>query len=84
MIEVADSSLAGDRVDKGRIYGRAGIVCYWIVNLQDGQIEVYTSPSGPTASPGYGQRQDYRPGDAVPFLLDGALIANIPVAELLP
>jgi hypothetical protein len=84
VIEVADSSLAYDRADKTRIYGRAGIVCYWIINLVDAQIEVYTSPSGSTASPGYAQRQDYRPGDAVPFLLDGALIANIPVQELLP
>lgn len=84
VVEVADSSLASDRTDKGRIYGRAGIACYWIVNVADGQIEVYTSPSGPTASPGYAQRQDYLPGNALPFLLDGVPIATIPVQELLP
>src|SRR5262249_42023536 len=44
VIEVADSTLAGDRADKGRIYARAGIECYWIINLVDRQIEVYTSP----------------------------------------
>src|SRR5436190_6205665 len=27
LIEVADSTLAGDRLDKGRIYARAGIAC---------------------------------------------------------
>lgn len=84
VIEVADSSLASDRSDKTRIYGRAGIVCYWIVNVQDGQIEVYTSPTGPAVDPGYVQRQDFLPGDAVPFVLDGTLIANIPVQDLLP
>ena len=45
-IEVADSLLAGDRADKCRIYGRAGVPWYWIVNLVDMQIEVYSSPSG--------------------------------------
>jgi len=30
VIEVADTSLAYDRVDKGRAYARAGIVEYWI------------------------------------------------------
>jgi Uma2 family endonuclease len=84
VVEVSDSSLAGDRADKGRIYARAGLPCYWIVNVPDRQVEVYTSPSGPTAAPGYGQRQDYHPGDAVSFILDGATIATLPVQELLP
>src|SRR5205807_2773816 len=58
VIEVADATLAADRIDKCRIYARAGIVCYWIVNLSDRQIEVYAAPSGPNAAPAYGQRTD--------------------------
>jgi hypothetical protein len=84
IIEVADSTLAGDRADKGRIYAEAGIVCYWIVNIPDRQIEVYTSPSGPAAAPAYAQRQDYRPGDSVPVILDGATVAPLAVADVLP
>ncbi len=84
VVEVADSTLLGDRADKGRIYARANLPCYWIVNVQDGQVEVYTSPSGPAAVPGYVQRQDFRPGDAAPFVLDGVTIASLPVRELLP
>lgn len=80
VVEIADSSLAYDRADKTRIYGRAGIVCYWIVNLLDRQIEVYSSPSGS----GYAQRRDYCVGDTVPLHLDGVLIASVPVQELLP
>jgi Uma2 family endonuclease len=75
--------LLGDRQDKGRIYARAGIAFYWIVNLIDRQIEVYSSPSGPTASPGYAQRQDYQLGDAVPLVLDGATVVTISVGDLL-
>jgi Uma2 family endonuclease len=84
VVEVSDSTLLGDRTDKGRIYARAGIPCYWIVNLPDRQVEVYSSPSGVTASPGYGQRQDYRAGDAVPLTLDGVALAAVPVQDLLP
>lgn len=84
VIEVADSTLAGDRADKVRIYARAGIVCYWIVNLVDNQIEVYTSPSGPTAAPTFAQRVDYRPGDQLPLVLGGVAVAQIAVSDLLP
>jgi Uma2 family endonuclease len=84
VIEVADSSLASDRANKGRIYARDGVVCYWIVNVQDRQIEVYTSPSGPTANPAYGQRQDYLPGQSLPFVLDGIVVASLSVDDLLP
>jgi Uma2 family endonuclease len=84
VIEVADSTLDGDRIDKGRIYAEAGIAYYWIVNLVDRQIEVYTLPSTSAAVPSFTQRQDYRVGDDVALLLDSAVVANIPVRELLP
>ncbi|HWG45667.1 MAG TPA: Uma2 family endonuclease [Gemmataceae bacterium] len=83
VIEIADTTLAGDRADKGRIYARADITCYWIVNIVDRQVEVYTIPSGPTASPTYAQRQDFRMGDDVALTLDGNVAANIAVRELL-
>lgn len=84
VIEVADSTLDSDRADKGRIYAEAGIAYYWIVNLVDRQIEVYTLPSGATATPAFGQRQDYRSGDALPLLLDASVVGNILVHDLLP
>ena len=84
LIEVANASLLRDQRDKTRIYARAGIVCYWIVNLVDQRIEVYTQPSGPAAVPAYGSFQIYQPGDDVPLVLDGNTVANVPVNELLP
>ncbi len=82
--EVADSSLEGDRTIKARIYARASIPTYWIVNLPDHQVEVYTNPTGPTAEPHYQQQQVYRPGDLVPLVLDGQEVARIAVTDLLP
>jgi Uma2 family endonuclease len=84
VIEVADSSLLRDQRDKTRIYARANIPCYWIVNLVDRRIEVYSQLSGPTAVPAYGSFQIYQPGDAVPLVLDGHTVGTVAADELLP
>ena len=84
VVEVSDSTLPGDRDDKGRIYARAGIDCYWIVNLIDRQIEVYTSPSGPVPDPRFAQRADYRPGDTISLSLGGSTLVQVAAQDLLP
>jgi hypothetical protein len=84
LIEVANSSLLRDQRDKTRIYARATIPTYWIVNIVDQRIEVFMQPSGPTAIPSYGAFQMYQSGDALPVVLDGVTVATIPVADLLP
>lgn len=84
LVEVADSSLLRDQRDKARIYARGGIVCYWIVNLPDRQIEVYTQPSGPSDSPDYASIQFYAPGDRLSLLLDGLAVGTVAVQDLLP
>ncbi len=43
VVEVALSSLALDR-KKAEIYAAATIPCYWLVNVQDKTVEVYTEP----------------------------------------
>ena len=84
VVEISDSTLQGDRDDKGRIYAKEGIACYWIVNLNDQQIEVYTSPSGPTPDPKYGQRVDYQMGGSLTLPLAGASAVQMAVKDLLP
>jgi len=44
IIEVAESSLSIDRDVKQRVYAACNVPEYWIVNLIDRQIEVYTEP----------------------------------------
>jgi Uma2 family endonuclease len=84
LIEVADSSLLRDQRDKTRIYARAGIPCYWIINLVDGRIEVYTQPSTASAVPAYQLPAAYQVGDMIPLILDGATVRTIAAADLLP
>jgi Uma2 family endonuclease len=84
LVEVSEGTLARDRGMKKRIYARARIPVYWIVNLVDNQIEVYTDPTGPVKRPGYRGEQIYKPGDSIPLVLDGKEIAKIDVNDILP
>jgi Uma2 family endonuclease len=83
LVEVSDTTLLHDRNDKGRIYARAGIGVYWIVNLVDVRIEVYSDPTGPCPAPAYRQRRDYGLTDAVPLSIGGHSVGPVLVAEIL-
>jgi Uma2 family endonuclease len=86
-IEAADLTLDFDRTIKRRVYGRARIPVYWIINIPDRQVEVYTNPTGVTDPPdaaGYNPRQVFRDADSVPVVIRGQVVAHIPVSRLLP
>jgi Uma2 family endonuclease len=53
---------------------------YWIVNLIDHQVEVYSEP-GPQ---GYRSRHTFRRGRHVPVAIDGLERGRIAVADILP
>jgi Uma2 family endonuclease len=82
VVEVAEATLERDRGSKKRVYGRAGIPVYWIVNLLDRRLEIYTDPT--SEEPGYGQRVDYSPPDEAPLTIDGREVARVRVGDLLP
>lgn len=84
VIEVADSTLRTDRREKGRLYAQAALPVYWIVNVADGQIEIYTDPDPAANPPVYATRTDYLLGQDLPIVLDGVQVATIPVADLIP
>jgi Uma2 family endonuclease len=79
VVEVSYTSLDQDRA-LADIYGKAGIPIYWIVNVDDGQVEVYSDP-GPT---GYQSHEVLAPGHVLHVVVDGVEIGEIPVADILP
>lgn len=81
VVEVADSSLGRDRGLKRKIYARAGVPAYWIVNLVDRTVEVYSEPE---ESGAYRQRRDYRAGERLPVVLDGQVVGEVDPEALLP
>ena len=78
LVEVADTSLMGDRLRKAPLYAEAMIVEYWIVNIQDCVLEVHRDPAGGT----YRTKTTLAAGDTVSPV--HAPDARIPVADLLP
>jgi len=78
-VEIADSSLGFDRGRKARLYSRAGVQDYWIVNLVDRQIEVMTNPID---EHGYRTTIVYRAGETIQPPVLGA--RPIAVDDLLP
>ncbi|MCE7987679.1 MAG: Uma2 family endonuclease [Caldilinea sp. CFX5] len=84
LVEVSDATLHRDRGRKKRLYARAGIPVYWIVNLIKLQVEVYTEPDSQGAPPDYRQRRIYRSTDRIPIVLDGVEVGQILVRDILP
>ncbi len=84
VIEVADSTLERDRTTKRRVYARAGIPIYWIINLVGRGLEVYTNPTGQAEEPDYQESQIFADDNTVPLRIDGREIAQIAVRTLLP
>lgn len=46
VIEVAETTVRGDRGVKVPLYAEAGIPEVWLVNLPDERVEIYAEPSG--------------------------------------
>jgi Uma2 family endonuclease len=83
VVEVSDSMAAFDRGAKLALYAENKVVQYWIIDVKERRVEVYTVPRG-GKSPGYRTLAEYAPGDNVPVVVAGRTLGTIPAAELLP
>lgn len=77
LIEVADSSVDQDRAVKLPLYARVGIAEVWLVDLIDGVIDAYRTPS----SEGYLLRQRYLSSQTIETT--GPLALSIAVGQVL-
>jgi len=78
VVEVSDTSLNYDRKVKAPLYAAALIPEYWIVNLHERTIEVYTNP----AEGAYKQTRTVGTGD--PLRLPAPLEGTMHVSDILP
>ncbi len=74
VVEITRSTVAKDRA-LIPVYGDGRIPVYWIVNIPDRQLEVYMLGSAPLV---------LTENDQVDLVIDGKVVGQIPVAELLP
>lgn len=78
VVEISDTSLAFDQGRKLRVYARAGVANYLIVNLQENLVELYTEPAGDA----YRTKRTFTPGEAIP--LPDPFSADLAVADIIP
>ena len=84
VVEVAHDSLRSDRILKARLYARAGIGDYWIVNLVERVLEVHRAPTRPRPgrSAAYANVRRVTALESIAPL--AAPFARLGVADLLP
>ena len=74
IVEVAESSIDVDRTIKTRLYAKAGIAEYWLVDLNDDVVLVHLDPSNGV----YRTVTSYQRGQAIaPRLLPSCAISTI-------
>jgi Uma2 family endonuclease len=78
VVEVTDTTVERDTVEKALLYAQAGIADYWVALLNDRELLVYRNPT----QDGYSEPQRLRNGDVVAPLF--APNETIAVADLLP
>ena len=80
LVEVSDSTLSQDRGKKLLVYAKGRIPLYWIVNLVNRQVEVYSRPG----KNGYRSHKTFASGEQVPVKIGGQELPPIAVDSILP
>jgi Uma2 family endonuclease len=83
VVEVSEASLQIDRTTKLEIYAKAGIPQYWIVNLIEKCVEVYTLPSTELHHPTYRRKRIVLRPECIPLELPCGNQISVPVQKFL-
>jgi Uma2 family endonuclease len=75
LVEVSASTLSQDRGKKLSAYAKGRIPVYWIVNLVNRQVEVYSRPG----KKGYRSHKTFASGEQVPVTIGGQKLSPITV-----
>ncbi len=83
VVEVSDSRVGTDREVKLPLYASAKLPQYWLVDLVERRLEVYTQPRG-GRRPVYRRCVSYTASDELPVELGGASLGRLRLAEIFP
>jgi Uma2 family endonuclease len=78
--EIAEATLLADQREMKPRYAAGRIPIYWIINLIDDRLEVYSDPQGGD----YRTAQVFSREQDVPLILDSVEVGRIRVADFLP
>ena len=75
VIEVADVSLRVDRDLKADVYAEAEIPIYWLANVENQIMEIYSGRS-------FRDRSRLTPNDEIPIILDGQQLGSLALSSI--
>lgn len=84
VVEVADSTLRDDRGLKKHVYAHARVPEYWIINLVDGQLEVFQRPMGSGLKADYEVTRTLSLNESVSVRVGSKTVGPIPVKSMFP
>jgi Uma2 family endonuclease len=84
VIEVAETSRRKNPSESLKVYARAELPHYWLVNLVAARVEVYSQPRIEGAVASYAMVHMFESGNDVPLVLENQEVARIPVRDILP
>jgi Uma2 family endonuclease len=84
VVEISESSLEVDRGTKLALYASVGIPAYWILNLAERQLEIYSRPFTRSGMSGYSVIRLLGEAEDAPLEIEGQEVGRVTVRELLP
>lgn len=81
VIEVADTTLERDLVEKAAVYARGGVAIYWVVDVNAATVHVLCDPDSLTGR--YASRTSYSDPDSLSLDLDGRNL-EVPFTRVFP
>jgi Uma2 family endonuclease len=72
--------LPADRTDRARMYAAGGVPVYWVMNLVEGRVEIFSEPG----RDGYQSHQVFDRGQDVPVVIAGVEAGWVAASDLLP
>ena len=84
VVEVSHSTYRKDRGPMWGLYAEAGVPVYWVVNISQKQIEVYSDPAGKGRAAEYRRAETFAAGAEAPVVIAGVEVGKVAVNEILP
>jgi hypothetical protein len=82
LVEVTDTTYRKDRGWKWEKYAGSKVPVYWIVNIPERRVEVYSSPIGQGESAQYRDCTTHGADQEVPVIIDGQELGRIKVSDI--